>query len=132
VAATPTDAVTIALVGMPGCASPRSGATGPRARLALLDTITEIEARIGGSIRTYFETHGEEAFRELEQEAVDEVTRCRRRHRHPAAGVVLRPANRRAAAHALPVFYIRSTPENCSAPAPRTPAPRLIAGAAPG
>jgi len=97
---------------MPGCGKSTVGRQLARALgWRFVDTDHEIEARIGGSIRTYFETHGEEAFRELEQEAVDEVTRLPQAVIATGGGVVLRPANRELLRTRCRVFYIRSTPE---------------------
>jgi shikimate kinase len=97
---------------MPGCGKSTVGRQLARALgLRFVDTDHEIEARIGGSIRTYFETHGEAAFRDLERDTVDEVTRAGPAVIATGGGVVLRPANREALRSRCRVFYIRSTPE---------------------
>ena len=42
--------------------------------LPFIDTDNVIERRIGCSIRDYFETQGEDAFRDVEQVVIDEAT----------------------------------------------------------
>lgn len=77
-----------------------------------VDTDHVIERRIGCSIRDYFETQGEAAFRDVEQEVVDDVTQ---RVGHVVAtggGAVLRDANREALRNRTTVIYLRSTPED--------------------
>lgn len=104
--------MTIALVGMPGCGKSTVGRQLARALgWRFVDTDHEIEARIGGPIRTFFETHGEAAFRDLEQQVVDEVARVGEAVVATGGGVVLRPVNRERLRERCRVFYIRSTPE---------------------
>ena len=62
-------------------------------------------------IRDFFEQQGEPAFRDIEQDVIDELTE------QPAAviatggGAVLRPSNRDALHSRTHVFYLRATPE---------------------
>jgi shikimate kinase len=97
---------------MPGCGKSTAGRQLARALgWRFVDSDHEIEARIGGSIRAYFETHGEAAFRDLEQEVIDEVTRAGAGVVATGGGAVLRPANRDLLRSRCRVFYIRSTPD---------------------
>ena len=102
----------ISLVGMPG--SGKSTVGRHLARLLgwrFIDSDHEIERQIGGSIRAYFEQHGEAAFRELEQQTIAAL--CQHTHAVLATGggAVLREANRQALKSACEVIYLRSSPE---------------------
>ena len=77
-----------------------------------IDCDHESEARIGCSIRDYFETQGEAAFRDVEQQVIDEVTRASGRVIATGGGAVLREANRIALHERTSVVYLRSTPED--------------------
>jgi shikimate kinase len=104
----------ISLVGMPGSGKSTVGRHVARhLGLPFLDSDHEIEHRIGCSIRAYFESHGEAAFRDVEAQVIDELTRPG----HDAVvatggGAVLREANREALRSRTSVFYLRSTPED--------------------
>ena len=76
-----------------------------------IDSDHEIERRIGGSIRAYFEQHGEPAFRELEQEVIAAVAQTGQAVVATGGGTVVREANRRILAAHSQVVYLRSTPE---------------------
>jgi shikimate kinase len=105
---------TLSLVGMPGSGKSTVGRHVARhLQIAFVDTDHLIEQRIGCSIRSYFELHGEPAFRDVEAQVIDEVTR------DAAAGViatgggaVLRDDNRAVLHERTKVFYLRSTPED--------------------
>lgn len=80
-------------------------------KLPFVDSDAEIEKRIGMTIRAFFETAGEPAFRDIEQEAIAELI-----GRGPCVvatggGTVLREANREALRRHGTVVYLRSTPE---------------------
>lgn len=82
-------------------------------QLPFEDSDHRIEQRIGCSIRSYFELHGELAFRDVEAQVIDELTCCER----PlviatGGGSVLREGNRQALHERTQVFYLRSTPED--------------------
>jgi len=67
-------------------------------------------------IRTYFEQHGEAAFRDHEEAVIDELTARQDPQGVPlvlatGGGVVLRPANRQHLRERTSVVYLRSTPE---------------------
>ena len=74
--------------------------------------IYEIEARIGGTIRQFFERHGEEAFRDLESDVIAELlARPGDRVMATGGGAVLRQPNRDVLHQRTRVFYLRSSPE---------------------
>ena len=79
--------------------------------LRFVDSDTEIEARIGMPIRDWFPLHGEDAFRDLEQEVIDQLTQLSDVLLATGGGAVLRPSNRDALHSRTHVFYLRSTAE---------------------
>ncbi|OYV00286.1 MAG: shikimate kinase [Burkholderiales bacterium PBB5] len=102
----------IALVGMPG-----SGKSTVGRQLArqlgwrFVDSDHEIEHRIGGSIRAFFEQQGEPAFRDLEQQVIAELAAASAKVLATGGGAVLREANRQSLRTHCQVVYLRSTPE---------------------
>ena len=80
--------------------------------LPFIDTDHVIEQRIGCSIRDYFETQGETAFRDVEQAVIGEVTQLEAHVVATGGGAVLREANRHALHSRTTVVYLRSTPED--------------------
>ena len=103
---------TIALVGMPG--SGKSTVGRHLARLLgwrFIDSDHEIERQIGGSIRAFFEQHGEAAFRDLEQQSITALCQQTGAVLATGGGAVLRAANRQALKSGCEVVYLRSTPE---------------------
>lgn len=102
----------ISLVGMPGGGKSTVGRHLARQLgLAFRDTDHEIESVIGCTIRDFFASHGEAAFRDLEQDAIDVLTQGRPIVLATGGGAVLREANRRALHERTTVIYLRSTPE---------------------
>ncbi|MET0312451.1 MAG: shikimate kinase, partial [Burkholderiaceae bacterium] len=83
-----------------------------RLGLPFIDTDQRIEQHIGCSIRSFFEREGELAFRDLEQETIDDLTRNHGGVLSTGGGTVLREANRRALRDRGHVVYLRSTPED--------------------
>lgn len=105
-------ALTLSLVGMPGCGKSTVGRHLARQLgLRFVDSDIEIERHIGLPIRDYFAQHGEEAFRDLEQEAIDQLSGQAGILLATGGGAVLRPSNRDALHSRTHVFYLRSTPE---------------------
>lgn len=103
----------ISLVGMPGSGKSTVGRHVARhLGLPFVDTDHLIERRIGCSIRDYFETQGEAAFRDVEQVVVDEVTRMAGHVVATGGGAVLREANQLALRDRTTVVYLRATPED--------------------
>lgn len=103
----------VTLVGMPGggkssVARGLARATGLRS----LDSDAVLEHELGSSIRTFFDQHGEEAFRDAEQRAIQRLMA------EPGdaivatgGGAVLRAANRRELQEHSTVIYLHSSPE---------------------
>jgi shikimate kinase len=100
------------LVAMPGGGKSTVGRQLAR-RLAIgfVDTDHAIEARIGGPIKAFFEREGEERFRDIETEVLDELTRRAPFVIATGGGIVLRPTNREMLRSRSVVIYLRSTPE---------------------
>lgn len=97
---------------MPGCGKSTVGRHLARQlNLRFVDSDAEIEKRIGMPIRDYFAMQGEAAFRDVEQDVVDELTSEQGQVLATGGGAVLRPSNRDALHSRTHVFYLRSTPE---------------------
>lgn len=79
--------------------------------LRYVDSDHEIEAEIGMPIRAYFDAHGEAAFRDIEQAAIERLSQLPAVVLATGGGVVLRPANRDALHQRMQVLYLRATPE---------------------
>jgi shikimate kinase len=102
----------IVLVGMPGCGKSTVGRHVARQlNLAFVDTDHEIESRIGVTIRDFFSSHGEAAFRDVEEAVVDAVTQRPAHVIATGGGAVLRDANRALLKTRCTVVYLRSTPD---------------------
>ncbi len=97
---------------MPGCGKSTVGRHLARQLgLRFVDSDTETEKRIGMPIRDYFSVHGEAAFRDIEQEMLDELSQQQGTVLATGGGAVLRPSNRDALHSRSHVFYLRNTPE---------------------
>jgi shikimate kinase len=102
----------VALVGMPGSGKSTVGRQLARQlRLEFVDSDTVIEQRLGMPIRDWFALNGEDAFRDVEQAVIDELSQGRRMVLATGGGAVLRPENRAALQQHCQVIYLRSTPE---------------------
>lgn len=103
----------ICLIGLPGSGKTTIGKQlARRLGLAFVDSDHVIEQRIGCSIREYFDREGEDAFRDVERDVIDELTL----HQvdqvlSTGGGVVLRPINRQHLHERGRVVYLRSHPE---------------------
>jgi len=106
-------ALKIALVGMPGGGKSTVGRQLARLLgLPGIDSDTEIEKRLGESIRSYFEREGEAAFRDVEAQVIAELLATGGDMvLATGGGAVLREANREALHGQSTVIYLRSTPE---------------------
>ncbi len=107
------DYMNIALVGMPGSGkSTVARSLARRLQLVSVDSDQAIEQRLGCSIRSYFDGHGESAFRDVEEAIVDELT-AGGSHIVLATGggTVLRPINRQRLRERATVIYLRASPE---------------------
>jgi len=102
----------ISLIGLPGSGKSSVGRQlARRLQLPLMDSDHVIEQRLGCSIREYFESHGEEAFRDIEQSVIDEQTQRASGVLSTGGGVILRAANRECLHKRTKVVYLRSVPE---------------------
>ena len=88
-------AVLLSLIAMPGGGKSTVGRQlARRLGLAFVDSDHEIEQRIGCSIKTFFEREGEERFRDIESEVLDEITARDSGVIATGGGIVLRELNR--------------------------------------
>jgi shikimate kinase len=115
----------ISLIGLPGGGKSTVGRQlARRLGVRFVDADTVLEERIGMPIRSFFEQQGEQAFRDLEEQVIDELTRPAEIATDSAdaastkgmvlatgGGAVLRPANRERLKQRTTVVYLRSTPE---------------------
>jgi len=102
----------LSLVGMPGCGKSTVGRHLARQLgLRFVDSDTQIERRIGQPIRDFFGEQGEDAFRDIEQDVIDELTQQTGCVLATGGGAVLRPSSRDALHSRTHVFYLRSTAE---------------------
>ena len=102
----------IALVGLPGGGKSTVGRQlSRRLGFDFVDTDTVIEKRIGSSIKAFFESSGEAAFRDLETQVLREVCADHRGVLATGGGAVLRSENRQLLKEHCTVVYLRSSPE---------------------
>jgi shikimate kinase len=103
----------VILIGLPGAGKTTVGRHLARKfKLPFADSDQIIEDRLGCSIRDFFAREGENAFRDLEQEVIDELTlNSTAQVLSTGGGVVLRPANRQHLRERGRVVYLRSQPE---------------------
>jgi shikimate kinase len=103
---------TVSLVGLPGSGKSTVGRhLARRLSLPYFDSDHVIERRIGCSIREYFEREGEQRFRDIEAEVIDELTSLPSAVISTGGGAVLRPENRQRLHQRGQVVYLRSHPE---------------------
>ncbi len=82
-----------------------------RLGLPFADSDHVIEARLGCSIREFFEREGEARFRDIESEVIDTLTQGPRQVLSTGGGVVLRQENRLHLHARCSVIYLKSSPE---------------------
>lgn len=102
----------IILVGLPGCGKSTVGRQlGRRLGLPFVDSDAVIERRAGMPIKDFFEQFGEPAFRDLEEQVIDELTQQPASVLATGGGAVLRPATRERLSARGTVVYLRASPE---------------------
>lgn len=100
----------VSLVGLPGSGKTTVGRQlARRLQLPFVDSDQVIEQRLGCSIREYFERQGEDSFRNIEEEVVDDLTRTHQGILSTGGGVVLRPSNRERLHARGKVVYLKSS-----------------------
>jgi shikimate kinase len=103
----------VALVGLPGSGKSTVGRQlARRLSLPYADADHAIEQRLGCSIRDFFEREGEDAFRDVEEQVLDELTQRPSLVLSTGGGAVLRPANREHLHARTQVVYLHATPED--------------------
>jgi len=102
----------VVLVGLPGSGKSTVGRQlARRLNVSFTDSDHVIEQRLGCSIRDFFEREGEDAFRDVEQSVVHDLTQGLAGVLATGGGAVLRRENRERLRDAGHVIYLRSTPE---------------------
>lgn len=104
----------LVLIGLPGSGKTTVGRQlARRLERRFVDSDLVIEERLGCSIREFFENEGEQAFRDLEERVLDELSQdpepC---VLSTGGGSVLRPINRERLHARGQVIYLRSLPED--------------------
>lgn len=102
----------VTLVGMPGSGKSTVGRQlARRLNWPFVDSDSAIEQEIGCSIRSFFEQHGESAFRDVEQRVIAGLLDTPQAVLATGGGAVLRDENRRQLGARSQVVYLRSSPE---------------------
>lgn len=102
----------ICLVGLPGSGKSTVGRQlARRLQLVFFDSDHVIEQRLGHSIREAFERDGEEAFRDLEERVLDELSQIPKSVLSTGGGAVLRPLTRERLRSRGHVVYLNSSPD---------------------
>lgn len=105
-------AISCFLIGLPGSGKSTVGRQlARRIALPFFDSDHVIERRLGCSIREFFEREGEDRFRVIESEVLDELTTGSACVLSTGGGSVLRAENRERLHQRGTVVYLRSTPE---------------------
>ncbi len=103
--------MSISLIGLPGSGKSTVGRQlARRLQWSYTDSDQVIEQRLGCPIREYFEREGEERFRDIEEQVLDELTQ-QSGVLSTGGGAVLRERNRAHLRTRTQVVYLKSTPE---------------------
>ncbi|QTD47449.1 shikimate kinase [Ottowia testudinis] len=98
-------------MGLPGSGKSTVGKkVAQRLGLDWVDTDQAIESRLGCAIRTFFDSQGEQAFRDVEEAVIAELSVVAG-VLSTGGGAVLRPANRQRLRERGTVIYLRASPE---------------------
>lgn len=101
----------IALIGLPGSGKTTVGKQlARRLGVPFVDSDQVIEQRIDCSIPEFFAREGEDRFRDLEQQVIDQLTVQNRGVLSTGGGAVLRSANRLHLHSRGRVVYLKSSP----------------------
>lgn len=102
----------VVLIGLPGSGKSSVGRQlARRLQVPFVDSDQVIEQRLGCSIREYFDREGEDAFRDVEQAVIDDLSLNHSGVLSTGGGTVLRPVNREHLHQRGKVVYLRSSPE---------------------
>lgn len=102
----------LVLVGLPGAGKTTVGRQlARRLDRPFVDSDHAIEQRIGCPIREFFEREGEERFRDIESEVLDQLSQGEAGVLSTGGGAVLRSVNRERLRACGQVFYLRASPE---------------------
>jgi shikimate kinase len=82
-----------------------------RLKVPFVDSDHAIEQRIGCSVRAFFDRDGEDRFRDVEQEVIEQLTRECPRVLSTGGGAVLRSINRQHLRARGNVVYLKSSPD---------------------
>jgi shikimate kinase len=105
--------LSIIFVGLPGSGKTTIGRQlARRWGLPFVDSDHVIEHQLGCSIRTFFDREGEDSFRDIEQQVIDDLTRQHDGVIATGGGAVLREVNRQHMRERGHVIYLRSSPED--------------------
>lgn len=103
----------ITFVGLPGSGKTTIGRQlARRLGLPFVDSDHVIEERLGCSIREYFAREGEDAFRDVEQAVLDDLSQHHHGVLSTGGGAVLREINRQHLHDRGHVIYLRTLPED--------------------
>jgi shikimate kinase len=79
--------------------------------VSFADSDQMIESRVGCSVREWFESQGEDSFRDIEETVIDELSQADGGVVSTGGGAVVRAVNRSRLKERCTVVYLRSTPE---------------------
>ncbi len=98
------------MIGLPGSGKSTVGRQlARRLQLPFVDSDQVIESRLGCSIRQYFEREGEDSFRDVEVNVIDDLTQASLGVLSTGGGAVLREENRRHLHERGQVVYLKSS-----------------------
>lgn len=100
-------------MGLPGSGKTTIGRQlARRLGVSFVDSDHVIEERLGCSIREFFAREGEDSFRDVEEQVLDDLSQHHEGVMATGGGSCLRPNNRQRLHERGQVIYLRSTPED--------------------